>query len=420
MNETDLHQVLERATDAIDSPALAAGALDVALRRRVRVRGSVGVGAVALVVAAVVVGLQVAGSERTQPPLVTPPRTTETATPDAPLIDPDVVAPAWDPATVPSLPLDPHLALPQVLDPPANAPALENAPLGSAVAAMDTGDAVGFVSTDGSWRTVDHPEPALEPAYVRDTVAISAGGDVLVFAGRTRLWWLDVREGEWRDVPYPQEMDLQAEWDMRLVLRTSATVEISGYAMVERRSRLRTWAVELSTGTAELVPYLLDNTGFRGETTVRLDVVEGRRVLFQWTGTTLHRSLFVDAFHSLLYPVVGETSVAAAREVSSFHEPREVTEWDGLIAFDLVGGRTRAYLPVRDENAWYSRGGLMPVAWVSDDVAVIRVIPKDSGGYEAGTAYLATWNVETGALARVSSYEVTAGLVLAPDILLRP
>lgn len=420
MKETDLHDVLGRATNAIESPALFAGAWGAAQRRRARVRGAMGACAVSLAVTAVVVGVQVAGSERTQPSLPTPSRTTYGSAEEAPPIAPDEVSPVWDPTTVASLPLDSQLALPQMLDPPASATSIEIAPLASAVAAVDTGDGIGLVSLNGSWRRADHPELPLEPAFVRDTVAISPGGETIVFAGATRLWWLDVKEGSWREVPYPVEMDLKAEWDLQLIVRSAHTAELSGYETVDNRSHLRTWRVDLRTATSTVAPYPLDNTGSWGDTTVRLSVVDGRRVLNQWTDATLSRSMFVDAFHSLLFPAVGEASIAAVREVSSYREPRGATDWDGLLAFELDSGETRAYLPVRDRNAWYSRGGLIPVVWLNDDVVVARVIPKGSGGFQVGTAYLVTWNVETGSLARVSSYDEKTRLVLAPDILARP
>lgn len=426
MNETDLHDVLHRATDRIETPGLATTAMLRAQQRRALRHGLFAAGVAAAAVVAVVVGVRVVGSDGAAPPIApSPPPTgaelvTPTQTPTVDPIDASIVQPEWDPAAVTDLPLAEGLGLPEVLDPPANPVPLADQPIIAAVAAVDTDEGIAVVDATGAWRSVDQPAPALSPAYVRDTIAISPEGTRVAFAGDDRLWWRDVRGGPWRSVPYPEELDLQAEWDLRLVLHGTEELLVNGYRTpVDGRSRAMTWAVDLGDGEAEPVPYDLGRSAVRQNTVVTQTFPDTRRVLERRIDGIV-TSYAVDAYDSLLFLTLGETSVAAARESSSYHLPREDAERDGLLAFDLDTGRARAYLPVDDENAWYSRGGLVPLAWVGDDVVLARVTPKDSGGFDSGTAHLVTWDVESGALARVSSYDVTSPVVVAPDLLVTP
>ena len=423
MTDLDLHDVLARATDALDDPSVVGRAAAQARARLARRRAALVVATVATTAAILVVAPRVGTADRTAPSYVTPTPTgqgffTPTPTPSAPSIEAEIVQAVWDPATVTDMPLAQGVALPDSLDPPLNAPDLETTPIRVAVAAVDTGDLIGLVDADGAWRTLAKPDAGPALAYGRDTIAISPEGTRIAFAGESELWWRDVRGGRWHTVSYPAEMDLAAEGDRPLVFTGTEELQVRGWA---RSEGARTWAVDLGNGVAEPLPYGLGPTATRYQTTVSLVTIDGRRVLQQYTNNQLSRDYYIDGFHSLLFPALSESSLAVAREVSSYTEPREGAEWDGLLAFDVASGRPHGYLPVEDENAWYSRAGLVPVAWVNDDVVLVRVIPKQSGGLESGTAYLATWDVESGGdLARVSSYDVTNRLVVATDLLADP
>ena len=187
---------------------------------------------------------------------------------------------------------------------------------------------------------------------------------------------------------------------------------VSGYA-----GRAAVWSVDLGTGDATRSPYLLGATGVDGDRAAEVVFDRGQRFVDVWDGSEQVSSLSITGFDSLLFPALRGTSVAAAREVASYAVPRVGAAWDGLFAFDAVDGVTRGYLPVRDQNAWYARYGLVPFGWVDDDEVLARVIPKSSGGGESAVAYLITWDVETGELARVSSYDVTSSVALAADLL---
>ena len=417
---TDVRRLLEVTTDRLEAPGLAEQTLALTRRRARRRVATAALGAGA-VVAAVVLGVQL------EPGVPPPPgqATSPTAAPStdtgeqplrAPSIAPSQVQPFWDPATVADLPLDETTVLPPVLDPPEGALSLEHAPLQAFAAAVDTGERIGVVDPEGRWRTLAHPEAAIEPAYVHDTVALSADGATLVFAGTSTLWWAAAGEGTWRSVPYPADLDLRAEWDLRLVLVEPSVVQLNGYATRARESRATTWAVDLVSGSSRVLPFTLrETTASRGSTTVALRTDEGLPMLQEWRDGRLTRSMSLGAFDSLTNPVLGGGVVAASREVSSYGQPREPWEWDGLLVFDVDDGATRGYLPVRDRNAWYARAGLVPAAWVDADVLLTRVIPESEGRADSGTAHLVTWDVGSGTLARVASYDLGSRLVVAPD-----
>ena len=118
MNEespwTGLGATLDRATDRIDDPRLAARVQAEVHRRRRSRRGALAAGGAAAAVAIVIVVVQLPGRDGDQPPSgpntpsVTPSTTAETETP-GPL---NAVQPRWDPFTIEDEPFHPT-ALPR-------------------------------------------------------------------------------------------------------------------------------------------------------------------------------------------------------------------------------------------------------------------------------------------------------------------
>jgi hypothetical protein len=75
----------------------------------------------------------------------------------------------------------------------------------------------------------------------------------------------------------------------------------------------------------------------------------------------------------------------------------------GLLAGD------RAFLPLRGDP---DRLDLTPLSWVDDDTVAFRVTPPGSP-----KEYLVTWNVETGALSRISCWYTSFEASFATDLL---
>lgn len=168
MNEITLRDVLDRASDAVDSPVLATGALNAARQRRTRRRGATAAVGAAVVVIAIVVGVQVIRPDDSIAPAPSP-------SPDGPRGG--VVAPrdVRDPLTAPlDLPDDELLRLPADLTPTGQV--LEGSG-GSVIAAVQTADgAVSLVTFDGRWLDTDKlPEGTI----FRQSLAVDGGAVAL-------------------------------------------------------------------------------------------------------------------------------------------------------------------------------------------------------------------------------------------------
>lgn len=166
---TELHDLLHRATDRVETPRLASDALAVAQRRRRSRRA----GAVASTAAfVVVVGIALAGwmGDTTDGPRPAPPVGTVAPTP----LDLQHVAdlPDAGPSVEPLLPAR--------LDVPDLAPHVEDDPVDAAVLSVDDGADVLLLGTDGEWRCVvvdgkTEPAPMLSPRGTRLAVATTDG-----------------------------------------------------------------------------------------------------------------------------------------------------------------------------------------------------------------------------------------------------
>jgi hypothetical protein len=166
---TELHDLLHRATDRVETPGLASDALAVArCRRRSRRAGVVA----STTVAVVVVGVALAGwmGDATDEPRPAPPVGTIAPT----SLDLQDVAdlPDADPSVEPLLPAR--------LDVPDLAPHVEDDPVDAAVLSVDDGADVLLLGTDGKWRCVvvdgkTQPAPMLSPRGTRLAVATTDG-----------------------------------------------------------------------------------------------------------------------------------------------------------------------------------------------------------------------------------------------------
>ncbi len=142
----DLHAVLDRATDALDPPALASGALTEARHRRTRRRGATVAVGTAVAVIAIVIAVRLLGPGETVGPAPAPAPTT----PSGGVVATEMVRPALD-STV-DLPQDDSLNLPADLS-------HGTEPLdgrgGSVIAAVQSaGGVVHLVQAGGTWQSV--------------------------------------------------------------------------------------------------------------------------------------------------------------------------------------------------------------------------------------------------------------------------
>lgn len=425
MSESELRDLLERATDRIDVPDLAGAALaGTAVAHRRRRTYAVGVAAASVLVV-VLAGLTLGDGGRQDPspapsptlPTSTPSTSSDSeldallALPTPPPVDPAVIQPLWDPEEVTDLP-GADIGLPSDLTPPVGAPELTSMP--AAVAVVDDGQELFAVDPEGAWSRLAYPEEPLPTEFSSPASALSRDGTRIVFTGRTSLWSRDVRGGEWRQLPYPDGFEEMAGWQVHL------DPQVAELLWLGRKSR--SWYVDLDTGTFEEHSFSLDNTAWGGgDIRVRIQVTGkpyDMRVISWGIPGGAERSWRTDSLHSLTGPAADTESVAAVRGVGSYSEPREPFERNGLIALNLDDLSTRAYLPIVDPNYSYTDGGAMAArGWLTADTVLAEVV---LGGAETGIRHLFVWDVETGDLSRTSQLPADLGVALATWILASP
>jgi hypothetical protein len=195
----DLHDLLDLATDRLDAPGLATGALATAGRRRRNRRAGVVASAAAVLVVAGVAVAGLVGSDSSDEPMPAPSPPTRTVEPDLPTFDPTKVD------DLPPAPADLIPVLPDVLDVPTSTPTLAEDPVGAAVLTFARSDALKVLGVDGAWRHVPLPveggSVALSPDGTRLLVQTAAGVDV----------W-DVTTGVVSAVPLPPEPTNDIGW----------------------------------------------------------------------------------------------------------------------------------------------------------------------------------------------------------------
>ena len=241
---TELHDLLERATDRMEAPDLAARALTTASGRRARRRGLAAAGAAAVLVAAVAVAgsFEHGGVSRPTGPLPSP--------------DPDhpdervVTAQAWDPRSVDDLDRVTWPGLPSTVDVPGSAPYLGDEPLPAAWLVVSTrlpeNDGGLFVlGVDGSWRSLPDgglgaPAPSLSRDGTRLLVPLADGG--------AQVW--ELADGM-ITLPEPQGW---VPWDFESWTWVSPTTVLADDGEGG-------WLVDVSSGSAQQVDAPRSNPG---------------------------------------------------------------------------------------------------------------------------------------------------------------
>lgn len=385
-----LSDVLERATDRVEAPGLAAGALAIAHRRRRARQGALASAAAAVLVAGVLLGTRMGGSGSVEPA----PAPTETpAGPivsTAPPIRADRIQPVWDPRDAESRPVV-ELGVPRVME------SLVPGEVEQPVALLDDGSRVLLVSAEG--RSAELELPAGAGRW--RTVSLSPDGSRLAVAGMSGFFWRAL-DGGWQRVAVDDEQQVTGQG-------VSITWAPDSRSLV-LRSHLAGVRVDLDSGELTPLATLGDYTPWSftpegGIVTVRGSV--------EW-GDTGDRAL-LGPLEGLQSPAVGESALAAARvNLASTRTTRD-SDFDGLIAVDRRTLATRSFLPVPgpERGAGYGDlGSIAPVAWLDDDTVLFTVLPQD-----APKEYLMTWDVETGGLSRVSCWLEEFDAVFATDLM---
>lgn len=385
MNDSELHDVLHRATEHVESPDLAREALVEARRRHFRRRAGLASAAAAVVVGAVVVGSLVSGADHDATPAPAP-----TLPTNVPSEVEAVTPPLWDPFTIPALPVRASV-LPQHLTPPDGPPSVLDQPMSAAVLALpEEGRLLRLLGTDGEWRSVpgtsnaiaDSLRPVVDPAISHDgrQVAMSVDSGILV---------VDVTAGESRIIPWPEE--IAGPWDSPPSLLWRPADD--GFVVLHWRE---TWFVGLD-GAGRKAPYggryvslAVDPAG----QTYQHDY-DWRRLL-TWQGDVrVDDSPFPQC----------ERLVAAQGMVACTTGSIEPFR-SGPVVVDAASGEVLGYAPIKDKSAVYSDNGhLTAMGFLDADTVLLLVAPMDSRTMEIGEGqtHLVAWRFRTGEFERISS-----------------
>jgi hypothetical protein len=386
---TELHELLDRSTDRIDGPDLAARALTGARRRRARNRGVVAAVAAAAAVVAVVVSVEftTGGTRVDRPPALSPSPSPTQAVATAPAIDPSRIQPVWDPRDVEALPVT-DLGVPRVME--SLVPGLVTRP----VAVLDDGEQARLVGGDGAMAGLSLPDGLGD----RRIVSLSPDGTRLAAVGISGFFWRTL-DGDWEQIPLRA---LSGEAPQVTWLPDGSGVIVRDWDSAVR--------VELPSGEAEDVPSARELSHLDVGPDGALIATAPRQVV-EWREGGEEARWATGPLEGLVLPAVGTNEIAFARanvELSGRPDDR-----DGLVVVDRETFETRGYLPVPDDHDYYVQAEeLRPVAWLDDNTVAFTVLPRD-----AAKEYLVTWNVETGELSRISCWEKSFSAVFATGLL---
>jgi hypothetical protein len=372
MNE--LHDLLDRATDRVGSPDLAGRALAGARRRRF-VRRGVTVAAVAgVMVVVAVVGLN--RPHRDSAPPVTPSPTA----PTAPTRLGALTQPPWDPRDVgqltEALP-DVAPGLPDVVAPPATAPALADRPVDAAVLSIRGNDALLLLTPGGAWRSVPPPSRGTYGA-----VLSSDGTRLAVDTGTGVTAWT-LPTGVRTSVPFPAGDPSPSDahswaWldDSTLLLDDPGT---------------GSWTVNAATGQATRVPYPGDALSWTVDSAgavVESPDVGARAQIIDWASRPPRR---VDT---------GASGLGIGRLASLLADAATIVGVSGsdVVVLDRGDLEPRHVLPLRDPEDTFGDGKAPVVALLADETVLVQV-PVFGNEF---SWRLVAWDPSSGRLTRVA------------------
>lgn len=361
MNE--LHDLLDRATDRLESPDLAANAMAVARRRRTRRRSVLTAsGAAALVLAIALVGQLNRRDVDSAPPVTpSPPRT-------------DITQGPWGPRDVDELPpaaADVAPALPDVVDPPVSATPLAADSVDAAVLSFRGNDDVELLATDGTWRSVPLDSEYGDSELTRDGTRLAVETETGV-----DIW--DLPTGERTRLANPQgyrPRDVYPIWAW-----------IDNSTLLFDDPNPGGWLVDSASGEATRVPYPFDS----GSRTVDAAgvVVESSDFgkparLVDWAGEVPR---WVD--------------MTGIGRLSTIHADAETvvgTSGAKVVVANRVDLAPRHVLPLVDPEANYADGKL-PIAALLDDGTLLLQVPVFGDEF---SWRLVAWDPRSGELTRV-------------------
>lgn len=409
MRESELRDLLERATDRIDARDLAGSALDGARRQRVRRRASGVVMAVAATVTlAIGIGQLGSGSQRPDDPVDTP------TSPPVPSPTPSATAgpatqPLWDPSSVTEEPWR-SMGLPETLVVPSSAgePVASQPMDGVVVAWPQEGADLQLLGTDGRWRTVPGTQDAVEGALY-DTVrpTISSDGTRVAMSTNAGVLVVDVTTGEDTTIPWPDE--IAQPWDTAPGLRWLPGDE--GFVVLHWR---HTWLMDLEGGDRR-APYRggYVSIGVDPDGAVYQNDYD-RRSLLTWRGDQrVGEAPFIQCER-----MVGGYGLVACT-TGSLQPFRS-----GPVVVDPVTGEVVAYAPIKDRNSVYSDNGhLTALGFLDADTVLLIIGPADFRTRQIGEEswHLVSWDFRTGAFERITSGDSRMRTTaVAPELLGSP
>jgi hypothetical protein len=419
MNHDDLHDLLTRATDAIESPGLATGVLPIVRKRRKRRRGALAAAGATAAVAVVLVGVTVTGEGKPQP-APKPPTTVSTPTP-APDPARGAVKPRWDPFTIVDAPLRDSV-LPQHLEPPASAPTVTDQAMEAAVLAWPLeGRDLLLLGTDGEWRSAPGTADAVAEALSGGLPALSPDGHQVAMSTISGIRVVDatntgtLRSGLQRTIPWPAQ--ISENWDIPPGLLWLPDGQ--GWIVQHWQG---TWVVE-PDGEAYRPPF---GGTYQNMSGLAVDddntLVERRWYEHDFDKRDLRVWRDGEVESRVEFHYWGDNDLATQDGLLAMVGGADYLPGDGgPMVFDAATGQLLAYLPITDPNAYYTDGGYLgALGFLDPDTVLLHVTPVDihSSDNRNTTSHLAAWHLDSGDFERLTSGDIRMrSIVVAPDVL---
>ena len=408
MNESPLTGVLERVT--ADLPVRDRGPHALRQARVVRRRRRTGVvaGLVAAAAAALVVPQTSLGPDRDPSPAPSPtvlPSPTVTESGDGSAVNAEDY-PVWDPFTLADSDRD-ESVLPEVLDPPAEAPSLFDEPLDAAVVAWpEEGRDLMLLGVDGSWRSVPGTADAVR-GTLRDVVrpVLTSDGKTVAMSTTDGILVVDVTEGTQQVLPWPAEIRQPTDTVPPLQwLPGNEQLNVDYYD--------KQWIVGLD-GSDREAPWSTDPTyqvavDQAGQVRqFRYD----RRDLVTWQGDEIVSLADASWWGERYVAGYGMVAFTGNLATGSHGGPAVVT---GDTADVVAWARTPDRASVYSDNGYLTAQGFL-----DPHTLLLLVAPMNFRTMEEGseTWYLATWNLGTGGFEHLTTGDTRMrGISVATDV----
>ncbi|UMG92778.1 hypothetical protein [Nocardioides sp. TF02-7] len=399
----NLSEVLDRATDAIESPQLAGAALGEARARQARRRSLALVAAVG-VVATVGVGTLAGGRGGDDGP-GQPAAPSSSSTPAG---DERAIGPRWDPRSVPEAPLR-RSVLPESLAPPALPPDVAGAPMEAAVLAWPAaGRDLRLLGTDGEWRRVkDTADAVASTGAPFAQPALSSDGTEVAMATDDGLLVVDVTTGDQEVLPWPAPLAPPSD--------TPPAVDwLPGDDGFYVATWPHAWFLDRQ-GAAERAPF-----GHRYAGGVAIDP-DGGFVEKRYTHHDLRLWRDGEVVATSTVGQWGERLVTRFGRVALTGGGNGLPGDGGPLVLDAETGEVVGYRPIRDRGAIYTDNGhLTALGFLDPDTALYVVGParREDRRLVVDAWHLVAWDLRSGDFERLSSGgEAMWGIDVAPEVL---